>query len=357
MIKKFFPGANSAIGFYSRYDSILLKPWLKIILKGGPGVGKSTLIKKISSRMETEGREIEHHCCSSDHNSLDGAVIDRRVAIIDGTAPHTVDPIHPGVVDEILNLGDFWDRRRLMENREEIIQLGEEIGYHFKRAYVFLKEAGIIHQSLHQCFHESWEKEVAIVDSIRKDLFLEKAPSRKKPEERRLFASAITSSGVISHLHTLLHDIETIYLLKVQAPSREDYIIRALAENALTQGHRTLILHCGLHPKKRHHLILEDRKTAIITDHSLLPPTASNLEGKRIIPLSLSPKRRVSKNEWVETEEDLGRSLEKATRELREALKLHHKREERYMEAMDFQRMDQCAEKAQERVLLSLGPL
>ena len=49
--------------------------------------------------------------CSSDNNSLDGIVIPKlKIAILDGTA-HVVDPVFPGVVDEIINLGQFWDEK------------------------------------------------------------------------------------------------------------------------------------------------------------------------------------------------------------------------------------------------------
>lgn len=307
--------------------------------------------------MKEKGWEIEHHCCSSDNNSLDGTVIDRRVAIIDGTAPHTVDPVHPGVVDEILNLGEYWNREELMKHREEIIQLGEEIEYHFKKAYTFLKEAGFLYQSLNKCFYESWKKEMAILDFIERDLFTEKSSPSTRPESRHLFASAITSDGVISHLHTLLHNIETIYLLKVQVPHREDFIIKSLAKKALRQGYHTLILHCGLHPTMYHHLILEERETAIITEHSHLPFTASNLEKKRLIPLSLTAQKRVPERELIEIEENFSRALERAIREIREARTLHHRREEYYIEAMDFEGINRCTEETQEKIMSSLGSL
>ena len=47
-VSEYFPGANTPEGFYSYYSDIL-KPdetEHKIILKGGPGTGKSSLMKK-----------------------------------------------------------------------------------------------------------------------------------------------------------------------------------------------------------------------------------------------------------------------------------------------------------------------
>jgi MoxR-like ATPase len=106
-IRHLFPGGNTTKGFYSYYDYILgQQEATKIIcLKGGPGVGKSTYMKRIGKVMEEEGFDIEYMHCSSDPNSLDGVVItDIKVALLDGTAPHVVDPKNPGAVDESVHL-------------------------------------------------------------------------------------------------------------------------------------------------------------------------------------------------------------------------------------------------------------
>ena len=61
------------------------------------GTGKSTLLKKIAK----EFCEIDDVCiyyCSSDPNSLDAVILKKaKVIIVDGTAPHTFDPVYPGV--------------------------------------------------------------------------------------------------------------------------------------------------------------------------------------------------------------------------------------------------------------------
>ena len=52
-----------------------------------------------------EGYDVEFMHCSSDPESLDGLVIPAfKVALIDGTAPHIVDPKNPGAVDETIHL-------------------------------------------------------------------------------------------------------------------------------------------------------------------------------------------------------------------------------------------------------------
>ena len=75
-IKKVFPGSNTAEGFYSFYNYIIPPDADRIfIIKGGPGVGKSTFMRSIADRLVERGFDVEFHCCSSDNGSLDGIVI------------------------------------------------------------------------------------------------------------------------------------------------------------------------------------------------------------------------------------------------------------------------------------------
>ena len=91
-IRKFFPGANSAYGFYSLYGQLYTAASKKVfILKGGPGTGKSTFLNSIGEAMRRDGFDVEYHYCSAAPSSLDGVVIPAAgVALLDGTSPHVV---------------------------------------------------------------------------------------------------------------------------------------------------------------------------------------------------------------------------------------------------------------------------
>ena len=90
---QYFLGANSPTGFYSLYDHLLPPEQARaiFILKGGPGCGKSTLMRKIAAWAEEAGLETEYILCSGDPDSLDAVVLPSKgVAIVDGTAPQGV---------------------------------------------------------------------------------------------------------------------------------------------------------------------------------------------------------------------------------------------------------------------------
>ena len=135
-----FAAANSGKGFKSFYSEIFADESIerRYIIKGGPGTGKSSFMKRISREAAARGRTIEHYRCSSDPDSLDGIVIDGKIAIIDGTAPHSEDTELAGARDEIIDLGAFWDSKALRESRAEIERLRDEKGESYKMAYRYL---------------------------------------------------------------------------------------------------------------------------------------------------------------------------------------------------------------------------
>jgi ABC-type cobalamin/Fe3+-siderophores transport system ATPase subunit len=119
----FFAGANTDAGFRSSYAAIAAEESLErlYIIKGSAGCGKSTLMKKIAREAECEGHSVRYYLCGSDAESLDSVVIDGRIAVLDGTPPHSVDMIFPGAKSELVDLSRFLDTAALEREREAIV--------------------------------------------------------------------------------------------------------------------------------------------------------------------------------------------------------------------------------------------
>lgn len=111
-VTNFFLGANSGEGFQNLFAELVdvEDTYDLMILKGGPGVGKATFMGEIGRCMEQAGTPVEYLRCAGDPDSLDGIVLPAlRCAVVDGTAPHVVEPRYPAAVDRYVDLGRFYD--------------------------------------------------------------------------------------------------------------------------------------------------------------------------------------------------------------------------------------------------------
>ena len=147
--KYYFGAANGYSGFRSNFERIFDKSRVDhlFIIKGGPGTGKSTLMRRIHERYR-DAYDTTVILCSSDPESLDGVLIrkgGKAVAIVDGTSPHTLEPKYPGAQEEMLNLGDAFDTSALMSHKADIFEISGEKKRHYDSAYNALKVAGRIH--------------------------------------------------------------------------------------------------------------------------------------------------------------------------------------------------------------------
>ncbi len=145
MQHKYFAASNSAEGFKNYYPEVFARADFVYIIKGGPGTGKSSFMRRYALRAEAEGKRVEYYYCSSDPTSLDGVLIftdERAVGILDGTAPHVSEPKFPGAREEIVNLGECWNGELLRKQRNEIIALSERKSAEYKSAYTFLRSVG-----------------------------------------------------------------------------------------------------------------------------------------------------------------------------------------------------------------------
>jgi hypothetical protein len=138
-----FAAANSGEGFKSFYGEIFSPARLlrRYLIKGGAGSGKSSLMRRVAETLSSRGHRVEYYYCSSDYTSLDGIVIDGRVALVDSTAPHIIEPELAGAVDEIVDTGLFWDSRALASQRVRIAELSDKKRECYKGAYRYLEAA------------------------------------------------------------------------------------------------------------------------------------------------------------------------------------------------------------------------
>lgn len=343
--RHFFPGGNTAVGFYSFYDSAFELVERKYILKGGPGTGKSTLMKKVGRQLLDKGFDVEFLHCSSDNNSLDGIIAPAlKLGIVDGTAPHIVDPKFPGVVDEIVNLGDFWDRSKLQEHGAEIVSLTKQITANFQKAYEKFADAKELHDDLEALYLAGMD--FARANEITDELISKIVePAVQKPErghDRHLFMGAATPEGPRNFYDNLTDELDLRFIIKGRAGTGKSTMLKKIAEAAMAKGYDTELFHCGFDPESLDMVIVPQLSVAVLdgTAPHVVNPSRPN---DYVVDMfqcvdPLVYQKNVQQIEAVEGQ--YSAVMKQGTSFLAAAKQLHDELESYYINAMDFEQLE-----------------
>lgn len=354
-IRHMFPGGNTSQGFFSYYHYILPQEEARriFIIKGGPGVGKSTFMKKIGQEMVSRGYDVEHMHCSSDNNSLDGLVIPAlKVALIDGTAPHVVDPKNPGAVDEIIHLGDYWDETGMVRNRAAILRTNREVGRLFARAYRYIKAAASVYEDsgvIHgwALNHGKLNK---LGDEWVRELFADTPVADAVGKMRCLFASAITPDGYKNYLDSIINT-EKVYEIKGEQGTGTEKLLEKLKQAAVERGVAVECYYCPLHPEKLEHLVIPGLDVSFTTHN---PYHQVDIAKYRKIDLGAFLDDRILEDYKDVLEFNRGEFdhlMTAAIRTIGKAKAIHDDMEKYYIPNMDFEAVQQCLEATLDRIL------
>ena len=361
--RHYFPGNNTPLGFFSYYKHILGKREANkiVCIKGGPGTGKSTFMNRIAEYFASMDEDIDYLHCSADENSLDGIVLkDRRIAVIDGTSPHITDPVTPGAVDKIVNLGEFWDEEAIAVNKSEIIDLNEETSRWYRIAYNYLSAAKSVYRSLEEIYNDDSEdseiyKVVAdIVGSEYGDLDISLKPGKRK----KFFASAITGDGVVNYITSLLGDMKRVYMIDSPVGYSNSSFMEIVTEGAIYRGLDVEVYYCPMCPEEKiEHIVIPELKTAFVTMnryHDIQPweIPAPDESGQEIILIDMEDYMNIlnigKNSELIQSlNEEYDILLNKSVKHLSLARDAHLMVEKMYIPNMNFTQLSDMRDKLQ----------
>ena len=161
----FYLGANTPEGFVSRYDQIAQDDTLErvYVIKGGPGTGKSSMMKMTAEVLSENGADVERIHCSSDPDSLDAVICrEKKIAMLDGTPPHVMEPQYPGAFETIVDLYPCWDQEGLMENLPEIKELFGQYRACHRKACAYLSAAAALNRENRKSVQNGFAYEKAV---------------------------------------------------------------------------------------------------------------------------------------------------------------------------------------------------
>jgi len=362
--RHYFPGNNTTQGFFSYYSFILEQHEARkiICIKGGPGTGKSTFMRKIGEFFLEKGEDIDFLHCSADEESLDGIVIKNlKIAIIDGTSPHITDPITPGAVDEIINLGEFWNEESLVVEKNNIIDINKMCSKWYRYAYSYLEAAGVFVKMLGDIYDRAMIKgEVyrLAAETVYEE-FGDKEISIYPGNIKKFFASAITANGMVNYLTSMLTDINKVYMIDAVEGFNNNIYMETVIDGAVFRGYDVEAFYCPMLPElKIEHIIIPQLKTAFITTnkfHDLMPWELSGDEMKEIIMLDMCDfvdfvalEKELVMVEKFSSEIDV--LLNEAVKCLKQAKKHHDIVESLYIPNMNFTGINRVRENVIEKI-------
>lgn len=353
MQRHWFPGGNTAKGFHSFYQHILTTDEAKrfIILKGGPGVGKSTLMRRIGAFLEDHRQTVEYLHCSSDCESIDGVVCRALgFAMIDGTAPHIVDPKLPGAADSILNLGVFLNEVALESRKEEIITLKHAISACFSQAYRYLASALPLRDDSTAILRALTDEEelMQAFTPWLQTITAYRSPS-KPGQSRSMFASAITPQGCVNYLDTLI--MPRIWRISGAWGTDGHRILSILWYASLMRGLDVEAMYCPIQPDRLEHLFIPTLGLLITTEnkyHSLAYQAERTICFDELRYRALTAQEKLSL-QFNSDQFDL--FVQTACASLRKAKDLHDELEAEYIANMDFDGVERCFQEVCQKLM------
>lgn len=341
-----FLAANSTQGFYCIFDEMTKRTDHSIFLiKGGPGTGKSSLMKKIAHAAMEKGMEVEQMHCSSDPDSLDGVwVKEKKLILLDATSPHLTDPRFPGAVEQILHLGEYWNTDKLRARREEIVSLTTRISEIFKNIYRLLGAAGQVQKISESVIKKAFREQKAVAALTK--LFSHRAllPLQKTGTVERRFISALSCKGNILYEDILQHCQEVVL---IEDSHDCAHLITEIADRmAEDMGYDRIQLLSPLHPERIDHLILPERSFAIISQNARLQ-LQSELPVIKVLPLKKFLDSEIvsaNKNKLAFVKKMCKALFDEVSSLLTSEKALHDELEQYYIDAMDFDRLNELTE-------------
>lgn len=340
----FFLGSNTENGFFSHYPQLQdinygIRP---IILKGGPGTGKSSIMKKISKDCSNDENIIETIHCSSDPNSLDCVILhNKKRAVLDGTSPHIMEAKYPLALENIVNLLDCSNGNNIEKNLLEISKLNDSISACHKYFCNMLKFANSMFNSSVAIIkkYTNFEKLERNVLRISKKEF--KKTSENAKEHIRMI-SAFTPDGLVTYTNTVKKLCKKVWLINDEYRVCSPLLLQLLREEALEKGYEIYTCYSAFNTSKEiDALLIPQLSLAFVCSNKYLDFSDINpykvMNVTRFIDKSVFQLYKKRLSFYKKTANQL---LNEGVLHLKKAKDLHDKLETYYINTMDFNKLD-----------------
>lgn len=266
IISEGFLGVNCESGFSSLYQEFVDRRARVFVIKGGPGTGKSTLMRQIAQMACDRGYDVALLHCSSDPDSLDAVhILQNDTCILDGTPPHVIEPPYPGAVGRLIDLYRFWDHGILAKQATSIKQSNRKISNMYARIYLYLGAAGRLQRDLLNIGSTllNRAKLRGYTDRLCARYIRQRIGA---PEEEKRFFAAFTPQGATFYPPDAKIEKQLILEDEYGLMSRMLEVVRL---RAIKANHHIISGYSPLIPDQLTHLILPDAGLMLCLSNSM----------------------------------------------------------------------------------------
>ncbi len=348
----FFLGANSGDGFCSLYDQLLNGRLDDLmILKGGPGCGKSTFMRRVGAAMERAGGRVVYISCSGDPDSLDGAVfLDRNAAIVDGTSPHVLEPVYAVASERYVDLTRFYDVEAAKARRAEIVALSDEYRAHYRSAYRILRAMDEVAGERRTALHAAIDR-ARLERRVRGILARElRGGGSGSGRIDRAFLGGVTHRGDICRFDTVEALCPRIYAL-IDSAGLGNEMLQTIARTAQEKRFDAIVCPDPDRPRELHHVLLPEKGLAFITTNARIPYEGKPYRRLRLDAMAEEKLTRAQKAKLRLTRRVETSLRDEAVSALANAKRAHDALENAYHPCVDFEGVTALAELEINRML------
>ena len=321
-------------GFISCFDSLMDDSLLRrrISLKGGPGVGKSTFMRRVYAALCENGEEATLYYCSGDPDSLDAVAVPHAgLLILDGTAPHVVDPHIPGARDSIVNLGECLDEAAMRPRLPHIRTCMADHAAFTRRARACMQAACCLSRDNAAITEAVTDvrRRAQMTRALISAVLSADAPPQDAPSVRPVITDAVTPKGELC----LIGENAQPRVIRLCAHYAQDLtrVLREVSFAARERGYSVEEHLCPTVPGRLLHLTIPALGVLITTSELL--PSEQTFDFSACLPQSSLLRQEIMLEQ--------GRAgvklhLHRAVSALAQAKQLHDELETFYVPNMDF---------------------
>lgn len=274
---KFFLSATTSLGL-KNYLAELQKEIAAnvVLLKGAPASGKSALLARIAANASGG---VERIYSAQEPGRLVGVVLyktnslekqTRFMVLLDATAPHCLEPIAPGLREQVINLDCAMNISALKATVkvEQVDTLLTQIDCLQTRAARYVASAGgLLYDS---CRAANCITDIKKVRKYTENLCARLLPDRnQKGVETKRFLSAITSSGVHCFTGNVTALANRIFVLHDEYGAVSKAFFAMVRKEATARGYDIIICPCALFgDEKIEHIFIPSLGIAFLTSNS-----------------------------------------------------------------------------------------